>query len=153
AGKTVTAKDLLGEAWIADFVFTRCAGTCPLLTRQMIDLDKELADLPSVKFISFTMDPEHDTPEVLTKYAANMGAVSPRWKFLTGSTDEIYHVTREEFKLAVKAEDKSKEEPIIHSQKFVLVDAQGYVRGRFDALELNEARVNLVKQLAASVRK
>ena len=152
-GKPVEAKDLLGEIWVANFVFTRCAGTCPLLTRQMAELDKELADLPNVKLISFSMDPEHDSPAVLTQYARNMGAVSPRWKFLTGDKKEIYRLTVDEFELAVRAANESKNEPIIHSQKLVLVDAQGYIRGNFSALELDSTDPHVVKLLADSVRK
>lgn len=152
-GKNVEAKDLLGEVWVANFIFTHCAGTCPLITRQMAELDKELADLPSVKLISFSMDPENDTPDVLAKYAFTQDAVSPRWKFLTGTKDEIYRVTKEEFKLVVDDKNGTKAEPIIHSTKIVLVDAQGFIRGRFDAFGMDGPKPEAIKLLAASVRK
>lgn len=152
-GKRVEAKDLLGEVWVADFVFTRCAGTCPLITRQVALLDKELADLPSVKLVSFSMDPEYDTPEVLSKYAVKEDAVSPRWMFLTGDKSEIYRITSDEFKLAVREENKVQNEPILHSKMLVLVDAQGYIRGYFSALGFEGPNAETVKLLAASVRK
>lgn len=153
-GKTLEAKDLRGSAWVANFIFTRCGGTCPQMTRAMADLNRELADLPQVKLISFSMDPEYDTPEVLSKYAAKSDAVSPRWKFLTGDKNEMYRITRDDFKLVVKANDPSvPDEPIIHSSKFILVDAEGKIRGRFDGLSQDGPNLESMKLLAKSVRK
>jgi len=148
--KKVEAKDLRGEVWVASFFFTRCAGICPLVIQKMSDLDKELADLRSVKLVSFSMDPEHDTPEVLTKYAMLHDAVSPRWLFLTGDRDEIYRMTSKEFLLNVDEKNGTSAEPILHSQLLVLVDAQGYVRGWVDPLD--DSKPN-VKRMAAAVRK
>lgn len=152
-GKTVTAKDLRGEVWVATFIFTHCAGTCPLITHHLSDLDKELADLPSVKLISFSMDPDNDTPEVLNKYAISQEAVSPRWHFLTGAKSEMYRLTRDDFKLVVDDKQGTPSEPIIHSSKIVLVDAQGYIRGRFDAMGMDGPKPESVKLLGNAIRK
>jgi cytochrome oxidase Cu insertion factor (SCO1/SenC/PrrC family) len=151
-GKPVQAKDLLGEVWVANFVFTRCAGTCPLMTRAMSDLDKQLADLPSVKLVTFSMDPEFDTPDVLSKYAFKSDA-SPRWLFLSGDKTEMYRVTQKEFQLVVRDDAGTKDEPIIHSTKFILLDAQGKIRGRFDGLAQGGTNEESIKLLASSVRK
>lgn len=152
-GKTIEAKDLKGEVWIADFIFTRCAGTCPQMVRAMADLDKELADLPQVKLISFSMDPEYDTPEVLKKYAQKHNAVSPRWKFLTGDKEQIYKLTRGQFKLTTQENPSNPDEPILHSSMFVLVDKNGRIRGYFGGLMADGPNLENMKLLAKSVRK
>ena len=154
SGAAISAQDLRGEVWVANFIFTRCAGTCPQMTRAMADLNRELADLPQVKLVSFTMDPEFDTPEVLSKYAFTHDAVSPRWKFLTGGKTEMHRMTRDEFQLVVKPNDPSvPEEPIIHSSKFILLDREGKIRGRFDGLSQDGPNLESMKTLAAAVRK
>ncbi len=152
-GKSIEAKDLRGDVWLATFIFTHCAGTCPMIVQQMSALNKEIADLPRVKLISFSMDPARDTPEVLTKYAIAQDAVSPRWKFLTGSKDEMYRLTRDEFKLVVDDKQGTPSEPIIHSSKIVLVDAEGFIRGRFDGIGIDGPSPSAIKQIADSVRK
>ncbi len=153
SGKRIEAKDLRGEAWVANFIFTRCAGTCPQMVRAMKDLNTELADVPQVKLVSFTMDPEFDTPEVLSKYAFKSEAVSPRWLFLTGDKDQIYKLTREQFQLTTQPNADNVEEPIIHSSLFVLVDADGKIRGRFPGLTQDGPDLASMKLLAKSVRK
>ncbi len=75
----LTRSSLLGQIWVADFVFTRCAGPCPRMTRRMAQLQQELADLPGVRLVSFSVDPEYDTPRVLREYAQAFGADSDRW--------------------------------------------------------------------------
>ncbi|MEI6231899.1 MAG: SCO family protein [Planctomycetota bacterium] len=152
-GKTVEAKDLLGDVWVATFIFTHCAGTCPVITLQLANLDKEIKDLPNVKLISFSMDPDNDTPEVLKKYIQKQEAVSPRWKFLTGPKSEMFRITRDDFKLVVKEQPDSKDDPIIHSSKIVVVDAQGYIRARFDGIGNDGPSPEAIKLLAASIRK
>jgi protein SCO1/2/putative membrane protein len=152
-GDKIDSKDLLGEVWVANFVFTRCFGTCPLMTRGMAALNKELADVPSVKLISFSMDPEYDTPNVLKAYAEKNDAVSPRWHFLTGKKQDMYAMVRDQFHLMVSDEKGTKDEPIVHSIKFILIDAEGRVRGRFDGLTPDGAENKDVKKLANAVRR
>ena len=152
-GKKLEAQDLRGEIWVATFIFTHCAGTCPLITQQMKQLDAELNDLPGVKLISFSMDPDNDTPEVLSKYMKAQGVDMPRWKFLTGPKSEMYRLTRDDFKLVVDDKQGTPSEPIIHSSKIVLVDAQGFIRGRFDAMGMDGPTPEAIKSLAASIRK
>src|SRR5687768_9883733 len=92
-GKAVSSDDLKGHVWVADFVFTRCAGPCPLMTQRMVALAKKVSD-PGVRFVSFSVDPEYDTPEVLKKYAQERGAMDPRMHFLSGPKDQIYALAR-----------------------------------------------------------
>ena len=122
---------LRGRAWIANFVFTRCAGPCPLLTANMAALQKRLPK--SIGLLSFTVDPDHDSPEVLALYARKFAADPQRWFFLTGEKAEIIRLVRDGFLLSV-AEDAAAApgERVAHSTKFVLVDADARVRGWYD---------------------
>jgi len=136
-GRTVTRGDLAGSPWIADFVFTRCAASCPMMTDRMARLAKDL-DLgePGARLhlVSFTVDPGHDTPAVLAGYADRYKA-PPNWLFLTGPQEAIHHLSRDGFKLAVAPAGGPADEPILHSARFVLVDAQGRIRGYYDGFD------------------
>lgn len=134
-GQKVTAEELLGRIWIANFIFTRCGGTCVQMSNAMAALNKELAAEPEVRLLSFSMDPDFDKPEILNKYAQRYGAESPRWKLLTGEKKDMYKLTRDSFMLLVTDEGGTQEEPIVHSSKFVLVDGKGQIRGYYSGLE------------------
>jgi protein SCO1 len=129
---------LKGHVWIADFIFTRCQGMCPLMSGQMAVLQKELAD-SEVKFISFTVDPDYDTPKVLNSYAKTHGALEGKWFFLTGAKEEMRKLVISGFQLGVAdATDDDVEagaESVIHSGRFVLVDQKGVIRGYYDHQE------------------
>lgn len=133
-GRTVHRADLAGEPWLADFVFTRCAASCPMMTLRMARLSRDLpADLP-LRLVSFTVDPDYDTPEVLERYAKSFKAPES-WLFLTGGREEMHRLSKEGFKLAVDASGGSEEEPILHSTRFVLVDGEGKIRGYYEAFD------------------
>jgi cytochrome oxidase Cu insertion factor (SCO1/SenC/PrrC family) len=135
-GGSLDLYDLHGTPWIADFVFTRCDGTCPLITKQMAELQAQLAADPAtkaVRLVSFSVDPDVDTPQVLRAYAKANGADPARWTFLTGSRAAVRGLITGGFKLPV-AEQSDPKMPIMHSQSFVLVDGAGRVRGSWDAL-------------------
>ena len=134
-GATVTKASLSGNVWIADFVFTTCGGICPGMTAKMRSLQNQLKDEPLVRFVSFTVDPDHDTPEVLARYGREYGADPARWTFLRTDRDRIRKLCREGFKLAVEDADAKAAEPILHSTRFVLVDGAGTIRGYFDSDE------------------
>ena len=128
----VTRENLTGRVSIADFIFTSCAGTCPMMTAQMSDLVKNLADEPRIQFVSFSVDPETDTPAILSQYARDHHAPRGTWKFLTGDRNQIYGLTRNGFHLAVES-DSADGGGILHSQKFVLVDDRAVIRGYYDS--------------------
>jgi protein SCO1/2 len=122
---------LRGRAWIADFVYTRCEGPCPLLTASMAGLQKKLPK--KIGLLSFTVDPDHDGPEALTAYARKFGADAQRWFFVTGEKDELIRLVRDGFLLPVVENAKAAiGERYAHSTKLVLIDAQGRVRGWYD---------------------
>lgn len=133
---TVRLADLRGDTWIADVIFTRCPGQCLILSGHMKEIQAALpADAP-VKLVSFTTDPSFDTPAVLKKYARNFGADDHRWIFLTGDKSVLRRATVEGMKLAVldkpPGQQTSPTDLFIHSDKFVLIDRTGHLRGWFD---------------------
>jgi protein SCO1/2 len=123
-----TSEQWNGNVIIADFVFTTCAGPCPMMSAQMQDFQDELKDEAGIKFVSFSVDPETDTPDVLTEYGKRFHADFSRWSFLTGSKSAIYHLTTDGFHLALDSDSNS----VTHSTKFVLVDKQSRIRGYYD---------------------
>lgn len=134
SGRIFSSSELKGKVWAADFIFTNCAGTCPLLTSQMIILKKQWGNDPGFKLVSFTVDPARDTVEVLKKYADNCGADQNQWFFLTGKKEELYKVIGEGFKLTAAPDEKGEKGfEFIHTTRMVLVDGNGMVRGFYDA--------------------
>lgn len=135
SGGAVTKTSLAGTPFIADFIFTTCQGICPGMTAKMRLLEDQLRDEPRIRFVSFTVDPEHDTPEVLARYGQEHGADPSRWFFLRTDKKRIRTLCREGFKLAVEDADAKAAEPILHSTRFVLVDASGTIRGYYDSTQ------------------
>lgn len=152
-GEPVGPDDLHGHAWAANFVFTRCATVCPLLTAKFANLQKRLADVPGLRFVSISVDPEHDTPEVLARYAARYEADPERWWFLTGSLEAIEQTVVKGFKVFMGDPEPNADDPglvdIMHGEHVVLVDAQGRIRGYFRAdAEGLQALSDAMRQLA-----
>lgn len=124
---------LAGKIWIADFIFTSCPGPCPMISSRMAELQKPL-EKTDVHLVSFSVDPEKDSPEVLRGYAEKLKAQPVRWDFLTGSKSTIYDLTKHGFKLAVS--DGSEEAGVpVHSTRMVLIDRHGEIRGYYEATE------------------
>src|SRR4051812_12153766 len=121
-GGNFGSDDLHGRVWIADFIFTHCAGPCPLMTAKMADVQKALTS-PDVKLVSFSVDPDRDTPPVLKEYAQRFGADDARWKFLTGSKQQMTEVAQG-MKVAAKDDPDG---GVTHSTLFLLVDRNGDV--------------------------
>jgi protein SCO1/2 len=121
-GGSFGSDDLRGKVWIADFVFTHCAGPCPIMTGKMADVQKALTS-PDVKLVSFSVDPDRDTPAVLKEYAQRFGADDARWKFLTGSKQQMAEVAQG-MKVAAKDDPDG---GVTHSTMFLLVDRNGEV--------------------------
>lgn len=126
-GKTVTNADLKGKVWLANFIFTRCAGPCPVMTSRMAEINQALGNkAKDVQLVTITVDPEYDTPEVLKKYGEKAGAKPDKWKFLTGPKDKIDALVVKGF---LQALSKEADGMPIHSTRFVLVDREGSMRG------------------------
>ncbi len=139
AGEPVTLDSLRGDVWIADFIFSRCAGQCLDMTSRMGELHQALASDGNVRFVSITVDPTYDTPEVLANYARRQQAEADNWLFLTGPKDVVHHLVRNGFRLA--AEEATPDQLLdgadmfLHSVKLVLVDGQGRIRGYYSSQE------------------
>ena len=128
AGRPFHSGALRAQVWIADFIFTSCAGACPQMSDRMSRFQKELP--ASIHFVSVSVDPARDTPAKLAEYAQRYGADTRRWHFLTGPAAEISSLAQKGFRLSV-AEGADPAEPIVHSQRFVLVDRDGRIRGYY----------------------
>lgn len=132
-GRTVTDRTVAGKVVIADFFFTRCTSICPRMTAQMQQLQFKLNkdSFHDVVFLSHTVDPENDTPEVLRAYARKWEADTTRWLFLTGNAPDIYRQGNLGYLLSANA-DSTAAEDFVHSPHFVLVDKQRHIRGMYD---------------------
>jgi protein SCO1/2 len=132
-GQPFGSAQLAGKIWIADFVYTTCPGPCPMISSRMSELQKPL-EKTDVHLVSFSVDPEKDTPEVLRGYAEKLQAEPERWDFLTGPKSAIYQLSHDGFKLAVSDGSDAQGVPV-HSTRMVLVDRHGQIRGYYDAAE------------------
>ena len=150
SGQPLKLQDLRGKVWIADFIFTHCAGPCPLMTMRMSKLQESLQKNPDVRLVSFTVDPARDTPQVLSEYAANYGASRDRWFFLTGEQAAIYNLATNGFHMAV-LEDASGNKQPDHSTRFVLLDRGARIRGYYDGTS-EEALDQLLKDVSTLLR-
>ena len=133
SGKAVTDADLKGKVWVASFVFTRCMGPCPQVTASVARLQSELPDTPDLRFVKFTVDPGHDDPTELKRYAERYKADPARWLFLTGDEATIHTLLRERFKQAANRKP-GKPEPgdeFDHSTRLLVVDRKGVIRATF----------------------
>ncbi len=137
-GQPISRQDLAGKTWVAAFIFTRCAGPCTRISGSMAELQSRLSDLKDVRLVSFSVDPEYDTPSILTSYAQRFSASPDRWLFVTGEVKPMYDLLRQGFKVGVEAapaEDRKPGNEVMHSTKLVVVNKQGHHRGFYDGLE------------------
>src|SRR4051812_44734021 len=130
-GESYGTEQLRGKIWIADFIYSTCPGPCPMISSRMSETQKPLRDT-DVELISFSVDPEHDTPAVLRDYASRLNVQPGRWHFLTGDKGVIYRLSVDGFKLA--AAENGDTGPI-HSTRMVLVDRDDVIRGYYDATD------------------
>ncbi len=134
-GETVSRDNLKGKRWLANFIFTRCAGPCPLMTRDISELHRLVAKSnPDFRFVSFSVDPVHDTAEVLKKYAETFQADHERWKFVTGDETAMHDLIRGGFTQFVQPNLGDMRFPgmeVAHSNRAVLVNEDGVPVGSF----------------------
>lgn len=135
-GEAFGSQQLEGKVWVATFIFTRCSATCPQQSSWMSRLQERLQQEPtwnSIRLVSFSVDPQYDTPEVLQEYAQAYQADGGHWRFLTGEREDIWQLSKQSFRFPV-ADNPQGEMPITHDPRMVLVDRQGRIRGYFDVL-------------------
>jgi protein SCO1/2 len=146
-GKTVSLDSMKGSVAVYDFIFTNCAGACPIMTGNMRALTPKVPKDAPVRFVSISIDPTRDTPAVLAEYAKNVRN-DPRWTFLTGNRADIVNLSVQGFKLSAGDPGPSGD-PLLHSSKFAVVDKNGIIRGYYDASDASVAErvAKVVEQL------
>jgi protein SCO1 len=130
SGNKITLAGLRGDVWIADFIYMHCPDTCSLQSADMAKLQEQWKQEKQIKLVSFSVDPERDTPQVLSEYADRFKADAKRWLFLTGTKREIARLLEDGFHLPIALHGNRR--VILHSPRFVLVDQRGRVRGYYD---------------------
>jgi protein SCO1/2 len=123
-----------GKVWVANFIFTNCAGPCPRMSSQFRKLRSEVPESPDFRLVSFTIDPARDTPETLAEYGKRYGADGSRWVLLTGTAPDLQKLSLDTFHLA--RIDGSLE----HGTRFVLVDRKSRIRGYYDSTDQEKLR-------------
>ena len=145
-GDPFTEKDLNDKITILDFIFTSCAGPCPIMTHNMTGLYRSFSQVEEVQFVSITVDPDVDTQDILKQYAKINGVNDGRWQFITSNIEAIKDLKKNGFMLYAE------ELPRGHAIKFVLIDQNGQIRKYFDGTEeasmavLMKDITNLVKE-------
>ncbi len=153
SGRKIGKKDLLGHPWVAAFIFSNCAGPCFKVSAAMRQLQDEFLNDTDLRLVSFTVDSERDTPEVLAKYAKGFQADPDKWLFLTGDREKIYHLIWGSFLMPVQEETGERRKPgfeFIHTTNVLLVDENGVVQGKWsstDEAEFAKMRRELRKRL------
>jgi len=136
-GTIFSSDRLKGKIYVANFIFTRCETQCKQMTNQMVRVQEAFKDNPTVSIVSFTVDPEFDTVKVLKQYANAYGALPSKWYFLTGEKDKIYNLGQTGFFVSTM-EEQGLPISFLHSEKFILVDQHGWIRGFYDGTDQKE---------------
>jgi len=142
SGKRVNLADLRGKVWLADFIYTSCTDTCPLQSAQMAKLQEQWGKRRDFKLISFSVDPDRDTPHALALYADHFKADAEVWLFLTGDKEQISRLVQDGFHLSATPALKSApgEDVILHSPRFVLIDRTARIRSYYDSRDAEALR-------------
>ena len=135
-GETVTQKKYDNKIYVADFFFTTCQSICPIMTKNMKDIQDKLIKDSEVLLLSHTVFPEIDSVEVLKKYAVENNVIDSKWDLVTGDKKEIYDLARKSY-LAAK-DNSFGEYDMIHTENFVLIDKKKQIRGFYDGTDKQE---------------
>ena len=155
-GKTTTLADLSNRVWVADIIFTRCAGPCPIITGYMKSLEDALPKTSNAQLVTLTTDPDYDTPPIMKRYGERFGADFNRWTFLTGTKAEIGALGGGSLKLSAvpvpSADQTNAADLFIHTTIFVAVDKHARLRGVFETMGDGIAWTNVQTRIVATVR-
>ena len=145
-GETITQDDYKDKIYVADFFFTTCQSICPIMTKNMADVQKEILSDDEVMLLSHTVTPEIDTVAQLKRYAKQKGVVDSKWNLVTGDKKEIYELARKSY-LAVKTDGDGGPYDMIHTENFMLIDKKRQIRGFYDGTNPDE-----IGRLLADIR-
>ncbi|TXG37030.1 SCO family protein [Seonamhaeicola maritimus] len=130
-GKTVTQKDYENKIYVADFFFTTCRTICPIMTKNMADVQKEIMNDDDIMLLSHSVTPEIDTVAQLKRYAIEKGVNDGKWNLVTGDKKQIYRLARQSY-LAVKDQGDGGPFDMVHTENFMLIDKKRQIRGFYD---------------------
>ena len=137
-GDTITNADVEGKIYVADFFFTTCPTICPIMKKEMLRVYEQFKDNPDFKILSHSIDPTHDTQEVLKDYAEKLGVEDAQtWNFLTGDQEKIFEIGQTSY-LTTAMADQMEPGGFLHSGAFLLVDGQGRIRGVYDGTKSDQ---------------
>ncbi|WP_339626613.1 SCO family protein [uncultured Maribacter sp.] len=142
-GKIITQEDYKDKIYIADFFFTTCPTICPIMTKNMADIQKEIIGDDDVLLLSHSVTPEIDSVAQLKKYAVEKGVDDSKWNLLTGDKKQIYDLARKSY-LAVKTDGDGGPFDMIHTENFILVDKQKRIRGFYDGTNKEDIKQLLI---------
>jgi len=150
-GKTITQEDYKGKIYVADFFFTTCPTICPIMTKNMTEIQDVILDDPEIMLLSHSVTPVIDSVAQLKKYALEKGVVDSKWNLVTGDKKQIYQLARKSY-LAVKTDGDGGPYDMIHTENFILVDKERRIRGFYDGTNREEINKLLedIKILKAS---
>lgn len=131
--ENITQKNTAGKIYIADFFFATCQNICPAMSSQLVRVQESIKNDPEILILSHTVNPMHDTVEVLLDYAGKYQAIKDKWHFLTGAKKDINSLAEKSY--LVSAQDDGTPEGFVHSEKFILVDKQRRIRGVYDGTD------------------
>lgn len=153
SGDSLELDSLRGKIYVADFFFATCPGICPKLSHSLERVQKAFIKDNNFRLVSFTVDPERDKVDVLRQYANDHDAIPGKWYFLRSSKEDIFHLAHKGFFVTAKEDDGTGPEAFIHSEKLVLVDPQGHIRGYYsgvDSTRVNQLMADIVLLLRES---
>lgn len=136
-GKTITQEDYRDKIYVADFFFTTCPSICPIMTKNMAEIQNVVLDDPEVMLLSHSVTPVIDSVPQLKKYALEKGVVDSKWNLVTGEKKHIYELARKSY-LAVKTDGDGGPYDMIHTENFILVDKERRIRGFYDGTNREE---------------
>ena len=141
-GQSFTEKNISGKIWVADLIFTTCAGPCPIMSTEMRSVYKTYLENENIHMVTITVNPDYDTPEVLTEYGNRYDADFDKWHFLTGEYEKIQSLIANGFKMG------DIEEIVFHSTRFALIDPNMNIRGYYMGTKSED-----VKKLMGDIKK
>ncbi len=140
-GEIITNKSLKGNVYVSEFFFTSCPTICPVMTGQLLRVHEKFKNEDRLKIVSYTLDPEYDTPAKLQDHAQRLGIDTNQWWFLNDKKSETYELAQKGY-FVTALEDSTQPGGIVHSGKVSLIDGKGHIRGYYDGTV--EADVNVL---------
>ncbi|MCO4821813.1 MAG: SCO family protein [Flavobacteriaceae bacterium] len=152
-GKVISQENYKDKIYVADFFFTTCQTICPVMTKNMAEVQKQFISDPEILLLSHTVTPEIDTVEQLKRYATDKGVLDDKWNLVTGSKKEIYDLARKSY-MAVKADPLTTDYGMIHTENFMLIDKERQVRGFYDGTNPEDIKLLIkdIKKLKATYK-